>query len=274
VSRGLPFLSARRPLTPETQAWVAAVNAAGSGVSGSTQRAVDRYVRDLIANRLWDKIYMLDCCAGNNLTASLVRLKVPAGVARAYTNNNFVAADFTETGANGGRKGDGTTKYLDTGINEKALGFGLSDTMRFCYRRETNAAGTTRLDIGSAGAGFNNYSGWLLSGSTEAVYMATVIAAGVGGATSLSGLLGGGCSGSRTQQFYHNGLPIGTPNAATGDFPNINLFAHANNNGGNPNARSTARTSQFLVTMGFSASEVLKLYNIVQAFETAMGRAV
>lgn len=263
-------------LDTDTLAWLNAVKDAGSFVSPSTARSADRMVKRLKSAGLWDKIYMLDCCAGNNLTAALVRLKVPSGVVRAYTNNNFVAADYVETGPSGGLKGDGTTKYLNTLLNPVSQGWSSSSLMLWSYCRETSPAGTTRMQLGVQQTGEISHLGWINTGTTEGIRLAGLIADGANSisATATTGLMGGGCNGSRQVIGVLNGVVgVGTY-LATGAFYSANIYAHALNDTGAASGFSVRRISQLLITKGLSAAECATLYAIVQAFETALGRNV
>lgn len=271
---GLPF-HAERNLDADVRAWVSSVRAAGSNVSAATQRHAHVMVRALKQARLWEKIYMLDCCAGDNLTASLVRLKVPAGVARAYTNNNFVAADYTERGASGGLKGDGTTKYLNTLLNPAAQGWVESDFMLWGYFRETSPAGTTRIALGQETTAPNiTQLAWAIAGSAEVIRIATNSATASAGSAK-TGLIGGGTKGTRAHSIYVNGAlsaeDVGLP---TPTFINVNIYAHCGNVNGSPAAFNLRRTSQLIISKGLTAAEVRQLYSVVQGFESAMGRAV
>ncbi len=263
----------------DVSAWRAAVGAAGGSVSSTTYQAVSKAVRDLKGTGLWAKIYMLDLCCGADLTSSLVRQKVPLGIARGYTNTNFVAGDYTEAT---GRAGDGSTKYLDTLIDASVLGYSTSSLMLWAYTRTAIVGtGTTRMSIG-AGATAGTVLGWVNTGSEEAVAIARVstateLAGRVG--TSTTGFLGGGTNGSRVATFYKNGSATGSTATETGSgFNNATFFVHASNNSTTgtktPGQYNTRTISSSLITEGLSATEASTLYTIINTFETALGRNV
>ena len=113
---------------PDANAWRAAVTANGGSVSGSTFAAVDKFCRDIDAAGIRNRFYRLNLFCGNS-DASLNAVRTPLyrGPSRTGTqygnttdtNNNFVAGDYAE---NSGLKGNGSTKYLETGLPMTFLG--------------------------------------------------------------------------------------------------------------------------------------------------------
>jgi hypothetical protein len=275
----IPRLVSVSAIDPDVTAWEQAVIAAGGSVSTGTRGAVNQFTRAAKAVGLWDKLYAADMCAGDGLTSAIVRLKVPDGVSRSYTNTNFVSGDYTERGSGGGLVGNTTTKHLDTGINPSTLGYSVSSFGMWCYAREVIVGtGNTRVTMGVLTTGGTNITtlGWLSAGTAETGFVATADSTqgAVGSATSLTGFLGIQTSGSRVEQFYQNGVAVGATGTAAGAFHNGSIFKHAVNMSGTPTQWSPRRLSSSFITQGLSAGEVTALNSIVQAFETAMGRNV
>ena len=107
---GYPYRgSARLPSDPDALTYLAAVAAAdGAPVETAVAVAVDDFFKGCKADGIWDAI-KASCilCGARTLAGALVPL---AGTAP--SNNNFVSGDYNrETGL----KGNGSTKYLDTG---------------------------------------------------------------------------------------------------------------------------------------------------------------
>jgi len=267
-----------RSIDVDVQAWEVAIIAAGGSLSTYTRTAANAFVRTVKAAGLWDKLYMADLCAGEDLTSMLVRLKVPAGVSRSYTNVNFVAGDYTETGASGGLKGNGSSKYLNSGINPSALSYSVSSFGMFAYVRETGSAGTSQATMGcqESATAKNSITGWLNGGAIETGVIAGSSTAYAGGSgTSQTGLFGAVVNGTRQTQFYKNGETLGAAADAASDvFFNGNIFCHAVNINGTPGAYASRRISSKFVASGMSTAEVAAFYASVLAFETALGRNV
>jgi hypothetical protein len=117
-----------RPKTsghPEALAWRSAVIANGGTVSASTMTAVTTFCRSIDSAGLRDRFYRLNLFCGTGLEAVLVPLyRGPGRTGTQYgnttdTNANFVLADYAESS---GLKGNGSTKYLATGLEMTFLG--------------------------------------------------------------------------------------------------------------------------------------------------------
>lgn len=119
-----------RPLAsgvhPEAAAWRSAVVANGGSVSASTMKAVSKFCADIDKAGLRDRFYRLNLFCGSNLNAVLVPLyRGPSRTGTQYgnatdTNNGpFVSGDYAE---NSGLKGNGSSKYLETGVAMTFLG--------------------------------------------------------------------------------------------------------------------------------------------------------
>lgn len=268
----------RGTLDADVLDWRNAIFAGGDTISNSSVWLGNRLVRALKANDLWDKCYMIDPCVGTTMSASLYRLKTPSGVARKMSTGGFVDTDYVETGPNGGRLGDGTTKSLDTLINPSTLGYSTSSFMLWGYTRSAVVGtGTSRSTMSTVGAVAQVTTlGWISAGTVETVGIAAVNSGeyGVGSASSITGFLGGGTNGSRANQFYQNGIAVGGTRNASSTFANLSIYAHATNTNGAATTFCNRRISSLWITQGLSASEVLTFNQIVQAFETALGRNV
>lgn len=265
-------------MSREVLDWRDAIVTAGGSISVPTLHSADRFVKSMKGEGIWDKLYMVDLCAGDSLTAALVRLKVPAGISRTYTNVNFVAADYIERGASGGLTGNGSSKYLNSGIKPSSLGYSVTSFGMMAYTRTAAAGGTSQVSIGSQASASSNVSvlGWLNAGTQE-----TGIIAGVavdypaGSASSLTGLWTVMNNGSQQTQVTRNGAAVGLPSAVESQaFLNANLFFHALNNNGTPISYASRRLSSKLLTQGLTFTEQLMVYNHLQLFESALGRSV
>lgn len=87
-----------------------------------TKRRLSDFFVSLKDNGLWPSISEMGIFLGvSNLTSCLAKAKYQAGGVALLTNVNFVAGDHTPAGTAAGLKGDGVTKYLDTGTNQTSL---------------------------------------------------------------------------------------------------------------------------------------------------------
>lgn len=112
----------------DAQDWVNRVYANGGAVSATTASAVNTFCDAIDAAGIRDRFYRLNLFCGNS-DASLNAVRTPlyrgpslSGTQYGNTtdaNANFVAADYSEAS---GLKGNGSTKYLDTGLAMTFLG--------------------------------------------------------------------------------------------------------------------------------------------------------
>ena len=110
---------------PEANDWRSRVVANGGSVSGATLAAVSKFCAAIDTAKIRSRFSRLNLFCGNNLSAALVPLYLGHSFGGATfgnstdVNSNFVSADYAE---NDGLKGNGSTKYLSTGVPMTWLG--------------------------------------------------------------------------------------------------------------------------------------------------------
>jgi hypothetical protein len=113
---------------PEAASWQSRVIANGGSVSSGTLKAVSDFCKAVSAAGIRDRFYRLNLFCGNSdAVLAAVRTPLfrgPAATGTQFGNEtdtmtSFQAADYAE---NSGLKGNGTTKYLDTGVLMTFLG--------------------------------------------------------------------------------------------------------------------------------------------------------
>ena len=262
-------------LHPEAADWAARVTAAGATYSGTTLTAVSKFCRSIDAAGIRSKFLRLNLFCGNSITAALIPLYRSSAYGGAVvgnasdTNNNFVSADYVETGSDtGGLKGNGTNKDLETGINPVALSFSTSDHHLSVYVKGTEAAGTSRSMLANGTASPGSGLGWLNSGSTERFHgpSATINPSGTS-----QGFIVGNVSGS-TYDYFRASTSVATFTGAGGG-------SHANNQYRVFSANGLLYSLQryiraYSIGLGFSGDQINAYYNAMQAFQTALGRQV
>lgn len=110
---GRMFRGARPILdfSPEAQDYFSRLDAAGDTTYTAYKQPLANYIDGLIAASMWDGLASAASFIGVGIEGIVVPLRsdMPA-----ITNNNFVNADLSQTD---GLKGDGSTKYLLTGVS-------------------------------------------------------------------------------------------------------------------------------------------------------------
>ena len=273
-------------LHPEAQDWRNRVIANGGTVSGSTLTAVSNFCRSIDAAGIRDRFYRLNLFCGTGLSASLVPLY--RGQSRtgtqfgntADTNVNFVAGDYTETGSSGGLSGNGTNKYLNTGFAPNNISFGNAHACGYLNRSHTSGNFGSILHSISA---LNNDELGILSNqsgiSTPPFFAEENTATGFvqAGVNNTTGMLLGTSTSSTDRRFYIAGSQSGTTvtNALTRtQYTNLPMFVMARNFASNPTGWNNGRICAYSVGLGMTASQASAYYTAMQAFQTALSRAV
>jgi hypothetical protein len=191
------------------------------------------------------------------------------------TNNAFVGVgtDYAETGATGGLTGNGSTKYLDTGLPGNT--FSAGDRHCSAYWNANATITGSRAFIGNTDSSSNStwmdiHSRFASDGSAAQItnnYGLTHTAANrhqlvqYDGATSASSYSDGGDKQTRTT------FPLGSPTASVSNWyvfgVNPSLFS---------GLRIDARICTYSIGLSMTDANALAFYNAVHAFQTALGR--
>jgi hypothetical protein len=280
-----------RPLAsgvhPEANAWRTAVVANGGSVSASTMRAVSAFCAAIDLAGIRDRFYRLNLFCGTGLEACLVPLYrgqslggTQYGGTTDTNNGPFVSGDFSETGASGGLLGDGTSKYLSTGLTPAAIP-GIATGHLSAYIPSL-AAGSSRALLGTASASHQFQVTHRLSGASlvqvRAVWGGTAntddtFAAGV---TTLPGGLWTITRTSSTAITTYNNATskvTGTANTTPATHAN-SWFVHASNSAGTPQLFSNHRILSYSIGASMTDTQVSAYYAAMQALQTSLGRNV
>jgi len=274
---------------PEAASWSARVVANGGTVSGSTLIAVNNLCRSIDAAGIRDRFYRLNLFCGTGLSAALVPLyRGQSSTATQHgstTDTNtgpFVSGDYTETGATGGLNGNGTTKYLATGLNPFSAG--LAET-------NFHAAGYFKDIINSSGV----FIGCVNSVATRGVVFHPAFQT-LGmyvrfGGLSNSGVENGTLSARNGLLLgvrrpggagFRNGANINATSVTTGslawaastDSPALFVFAR-NDTQASPSLQAfSGRCQGYSIGLGMTDTQAADYHNAMQTFQTALSRNV
>lgn len=271
---------------PEAADWYRRVSLNGGTVSLATMRAVSKFCTDIDAAGLRDRFFRLSLMAGSNLSSCLVPLyrgPFPSGTQygnASDTNNNFVSGDYVETGQTGGLKGDGSTKYLDTGF--------VCTTLPFCNAHlsayiRTAASSGTYSPIVAAFQPPNNLEEFAIysNGGTvnsQAYYSDDNTANGyvVSAANNPTGFFLGTAVSVPDRRCYLSGAQsISTTTTAPSrtNYPNFSLFVLCRNtNGGGAQRFNNARVCGYSIGLGLRPPQVSLFNTAMQTFQASLGR--
>ena len=263
---------------PEAAAWADRVRTNGGTVSGSTLMAVSRFCRAIDAAGIRDRFWRLNLFAGTGLNACLVPLyRGPSRTGTQYgnstdTNNGpFVSGDYEETGASGGLKGNGSSKYLNTGF--------LADTLTQSGRHlgvvfqanTVEAAGRYWLGTDNFGCGSNAF--WGVGTSNTTINTNRCSTASSAFTNAISGKPHALITGNGTAASYINGVAGSTLGGTAFTAPAQAVYLFAQNRCNSPADYSPVRVLHYSIGDSMTAGQVASLNTALSAFQTALSRA-
>ncbi len=260
----------------DTRDWLTRVYKNGGTVSVATATAVQNFCNSIDSAGIRDRFYRLNLFCGDNLEASTVPLyrgDSRTGPQRGFlydVANNIISSDYNESGILSGIKGNGSNKYLETGLgtdftNNSSLSFGAFITS------PTETAFSTYLGV----AQNNNADNTIL-------YYRDGFTRGLDGTTSYpnaptNSILTGHHIYSRTasNSYFHswNGTSGATSSAASSARGRDGFIIHALNNDGTIANYGNGRISMYHIGLGLSTQQAASFSSIVEAFNTEMGRS-
>ena len=270
----------------DAQDWVNRVYANGGTVSASTAAAVNQFCVDIEAASLRDRFYRLNLFCGTGLNACLVPLYRGTSLGGTQYGNTtdtnvgagpFVTNDYSETGASGGLKGNGSSKYLDTGLEQSIIpltNFHLSASLtagETSYTAENTLIGHYNV----AQSDFAVLRQAVTTGTRD--FLAGSFGASVASAapSSVEAHVLGVRSSATSTTLYRSGSSVASSSVNVGSATTSSrpYFVFARNNTGSPNNYTSARLRMYSIGAAIDGTGALAFANAVAAFNTAMGRA-
>jgi hypothetical protein len=252
---------------PDAAAWAAAVTGNGGTYSGATLTAVSDFVVSAKASGYWTKLNRINLFCGDQLAAALVPLKVGGGNAT-DTNVNFVGGDYTEAT---GLTGNGTTKYLRTGLIP-SVSLTLDDTHLAIYNRASASAVSNQWGAGGPMIFYAPHTGASLISDQ---YNSTTGRVGPTAAIGTPyGFLIASRNGAGEHTVYRNAVSLGTNATSGGALPAIECYVFASNNFGGPAAINDGARGGYSIGSGLSAADVTAYNTHMETFQDALARGV
>jgi len=287
----LGYLNRKWGLVPQVsnadaQDWVNRVYANGGSVSSATATAVNTFCNSIDAAGLRDRFYRLNLFCGTGLAACLVPLyRGPSlggtqfGNSTDTNNGPFVSGDYAETGSTGGLQGNGSSKFLNTGLP-------MNFTTPQNYHLSVLAGNFTANNAGMIGADTNGdgtsprFNQCLVSYNTSPRnnvwfnYGTNFPQPQNSQTYSSARFVGTGSASSSI--LYANSVSVGT-DVAAGSATNANtypLYVFAlNNRNVVTQTYANCRISAYSAGLNMSAAQVASYDAALAAFAAALGRA-
>jgi hypothetical protein len=263
---------------------VTRVTANGGTVSSNTLAAVSTFCASIAAAGIRDRFYRLNLFCGDGLTAALVplyRAESLTASARGNTtdtNNNFVAADFNNTGSSSGLNGNGSNKYLDTGLAGNVF---TASNLHMAFGLLQNNSTGTGVFPGAIGI-FNASQAHIVSvrrgGGADALF-----ASNFGGYATNSASAGPSLANTNLStgnivaawpSFYINATATGATASASANYgPAHSHFVFAvNNQNTGPASQANVRLGWYSLGLTMTSAQVTSFNNALNAFATTLAR--
>lgn len=264
---------------PDVTNWLNTISLVGGSASSTTISALNTFCNSIDAAGLRNKFYRLNLFCGNNLASCLVPLYVntvwnnPVLGFSIDTNNNFVNADYNETGASGGLIGNGTNKFLLTGLKGTEL---ISGNRHLSAYERANAMTDYSPSLGSAESNLLQHALGPWTASTNYFYRTHGTIGGNANTTKSIGFWIGSDISATASVLYKNGSSEASTSAqvAGGSSPiQYAIFGTVYSN--NTIAEcSEVRLASYSIGLSLTSSEVSSFNSIMQTFQTSLGRNV
>jgi len=280
------LLRPRQTIHLEAADWANRVQKNGGSVSGTTLSAVDRFVKAIHAAGIRDRFYRLNLFCGNS-DANLAAVRTPLFRGPSLTGtqfgnatdtnagNLFVANDYAETGASGGLVGNGTSKYLNTGLAPSALP-SLATGHLAAWTRGGSVASTTRMigTTATVSANLMTLERRPSGGVGDLVQWGSIATGTFSVGDDSAGLFSGSRLSLTNQRFFKNGSPataVDTQSATVTSHSNP-WFVFAHNANGSPATYYQHRLASYSIGDGMTAEQMLAYYSALNTFMGALSR--
>ena len=271
----------------DAQDWINRVYANGGTVSASTASVVNTFCNDIDAAGIRDRFYRLNLFCGNS-DASLNAVRTPLYRGPSLggaifgntidTNINFVAGDYVETGVGGGLKGNGSSKYLNTGFAQNILLAGDRHLSVYEIARDPNAY---RVSIGSRTGASAASNTFYLTSTGVASQFAYVSQADAGyfpctynAYTNPNTHFIGTQSPATAVALYVNGAVVASASVPAPTPSGLTQYVFALNDSGAVGDVSAARLGGYSIGLSMSAAQALAYSSAMQAFQASLSRSV
>lgn len=249
----------------DAQAFFDRVTAAGGTLSATEKDAVNNLVLDLKANSLW---------------SSMVAIYPMVGASAAACAQNLVSSSYTGTFSGGltyastGVTGNGTSGYMNTGLNPNSVL--IQNSCHISYYSRSNQAASTHGDIGcysNTGTVATFYTHIRYSGDDYYMLLGDNVFPAIKNYSTL-GFFNGSRNSSTNITHVRNGTNLGNTTVTSTALPSLNVYISALNANGTANAFNTKECAFASIGAGLSDTQASNFYTNVQTFQTSLSRNI
>jgi hypothetical protein len=247
-----------------------------AGISDPTQRLAINYLTvNLKLNNLWDRMKVIYPFVGGISAAHQYNLKDPRSLSAAFLISFSTAGPGTSwTHDSNGIQGNGINAAADTRFVPNAHLATTNSVSHGSYIRNTSTGIWCGCNLSTGFLYINRtsvpaqWTGAVNSNASLGGQFMTWTASTVPGFTSTVR------SGATASRAFYNGVKVRDVSTTFTSAPNNNYYLGARNNSGAAANFSNAQISYHYIGAELSDAEMLTHYNIVQQFQTILGRNV
>ena len=240
-----------------------------SGISNSTQRlAINYLTRSLKLNGLWNKLNAIYPFVGGSATSHKFNLINPADTDAAFRLSFLGGWTHSSNGA----LPNGTNAYADTFLNPFLI-LPLVNCSFGIYSRTNNISGQQIYGCFNGGT-LTFQQNIVIFPGTQGNFTLGTVGVGVTYPINTLSLFIGSRTANNLLKAYRAGVSLGSNSGLSTSLPNLNFYFGARNSSGTANLFSVHELAFGFLGSGLTDAEALIFYNIVQAFQTTLGRQV
>jgi len=279
LNRGKPSSTFPSVTNADAKIWINRVYTNGGSVSANTANAINTLCNTIDSAGLRSKLYRFNLFCGDSLSAGLIPLYRGPSVgdfAGGYSdgNNNFNSTDYSESGSNAGLKGNGSNKYLTTGLGMNT--FSISDRHLMVY--ESSVSTNAYATLIQGGSDYTAPLGlWFLAYGLSPPSPRY----GAFGDSSYAQSPNHGTPGmflgtgtSTSSEIYRNGVLVATASTSTtAELDTSAIIVGAGYApGGSVVQHINGSISSYSVGNKLTSQQVLDFYNAIETFNQTIGR--
>jgi hypothetical protein len=267
-------------LDAETERWLERVDSAGGTVSDDVIIAIDDYVKEIKGQKYQTmnirNLILRENWFCGDFNAAFVPLFRNTNGASGFAggqydvNHNYTASEYSETGSQSGLKGNGTNRYIETGIFPyQTNDFMLNDSRLMIYSMSEGYE-VGRLGCRFDGIGFYMYPRYTNGNSYFNINSTLESPVST---PSLGGYIMAQRVNSQLNDFYLRGNLLNTLQNFSANYkPNANLTIGAFNNGGTMDHFMSMRLGGYSIGRSFSPDQYAVHFNAVTRLMERLGR--
>lgn len=257
--------------------WLARVYSSGGSVSDRTATAVQNFCNAIESFGIRDRFYRLNLFCGNGIESCVVPLyRGPSRTGTQYggltdRNINFLGSDYVEYGAlGGGIQGNGTSKYLDTGLEGSELAAGNRHVSAYEIIPATTLYSPSVLS-GNSTAAMHGLGPW--TSTTQYRYRTHNTVSGNPVTNFVSGGFWLGSDDSvSSSTLYLNGSAVASASGSPVGGSGNTTYRILGTPDPNPGEWSEARLGGYSVGLSLAPQQVANLYGAMRAFQASLRR--